>query len=245
MLLSFRCLFFFCVVLLGISACSQPHKQVTEEAVATVHPIATQAAQAVFSQGGNAVDAAVAAALTLGVVDGHNSGIGGGCFIVIHWADGRIEAIDGREMAPALASRDMYLENGVAVPKLSKTGALAIGVPGSLAAYDYLLKEGGNLTLAELLLPAADVAEQGFQISETFASRLERTAPAIRQFPETASLLLDDKGQPHQAGYLLTQPDLAKTYRNLAEEGVAYFYNGDFAQKLEKLDAGKRWHCHR
>ncbi|RXM20435.1 gamma-glutamyltransferase, partial [Citrobacter sp. AAK_AS5] len=86
-------------------------------------------------RGGNAVDAAVAAALTLGVVDGHNSGIGGGCFMLIRRADGSILAIDGREMAPAAASRDMYLRAGKSDPTLSQTGALAAGVPGSLAAY--------------------------------------------------------------------------------------------------------------
>ncbi len=231
--LSLRSLVFLCGCLFVVSACSHNPKPPTEGAVATVHPIATQAAESVFSQGGNAVDAAVAAALMLGVVDGHNSGIGGGCFVVIHWADGRIEAIDGREMAPALATRDMYLREGVVVPALSKTGALAIGIPGSLAAYDYLLKAGGKLSLADLLLPAARVAEQGFAISESYASRLARTAPAIRHFPETATLLLDSHGQPHQSGYLLTQRNLAKTYRNIAEQGVDYFYKGDFAKRVE------------
>ena len=163
-------------------------------AVATVHPLATQAGEAVLAKGGNAVDAAVAAALTLGVVDGHNSGIGGGCFVVVHWADGRIEALDGREMAPAKAHRDMYLRNGVADSELSTTGALAIGVPGSLAVYDYLLKAGGNMTLPELLLPAAELAEQGAPISHSYASRLAHTADKIRQFPDTASILLDATG---------------------------------------------------
>ena len=167
-------------------------------------------------------------------MDGHNSGIGGGCFVVIHWADGRIEAIDGREMAPSLATRDMYLRNGVADPKLSTTGALAIGVPGSLAAYDYLLNQGGKFNLEDLLLPAAQVAEQGFAISESYASRLARTAPAISQFPESAALLLDKSGQPYKSGYLLKQPDLANTYRNIAEQGIDYFYNGAFTKALEQ-----------
>jgi len=232
--ISLRVLFFFCACLLAATACSYHTKAPIQGAVATVHPIATQAAEAVFLQGGNAVDAAVAAALTLGVVDGHNSGIGGGCFVLIHWADGRIEAIDGREMAPALANRDMYLREGAAVPALSKTGALAIGVPGSLAAYDYLLKEGGNFDLTNLLLPAAEVAEQGFNISDSYASRLAATAPAIRQFPESAPLLLNKSGEPHKAGFLLKQPDLANTYRNIAEQGIDYFYKGAFALTLEQ-----------
>src|SRR5947209_5210807 len=92
--------------------------------VATVHPLATDAAMAAFKKGGNAIDAAVAAALTLGVVDGHNSGIGGGCFLLMRLADGTLVAIDGRETAPAAATRDMFVRDGKAVPELSLTGPL-------------------------------------------------------------------------------------------------------------------------
>ena len=203
-------------------------------AVATVHPLATQAGEAVLANGGNAVDAAVAAALTLGIVDGHNSGIGGGCFVVIHWADGRIETIDGRETAPAKAHRDMYLRNGVVDATLSTTGALAIGIPGSLAAYDYLLTSGGNKSLAEILRRAANLAEQGVPISRTYARRLAHTADKIRQFPATAAILLNAEGQPYPEGYSLKQQDLANTYRNIATQGTAYFYEGPFSVALEK-----------
>jgi len=212
---------------------SNPAFSQSHGAVATVHPLATQAGEAVLAQGGNAIDAAVAAALTLGVVDGHNSGIGGGCFVLIRWSDGRIEAIDGREMAPAKAHRDMYLRNGAADSDLSTTGALAIGVPGSLAAYDYLLKAGGNKSLSELLLPAADLADQGSPISHSYARRLAHTADKIRQFPGSAAILLDVSGQPHREGYHLTQKDLANTYRNIAAQGINYFYNGPFSAALE------------
>src|SRR5947208_6338258 len=102
--------------------------------VATVHPLATDAAVETFKNGGNAIDAAVAAALTLGVVDGHNSGIGGGCFMLIRRANGGFFAIDGRETAPAKATRDMFIRNGKADPQFSQLGALAIGTPGALSA---------------------------------------------------------------------------------------------------------------
>lgn len=226
---------------LGLSACDSDHEDTSTEApeaikgaVATVHPLATQAGEAILDQGGNAIDAAVAAALTLGVVDGHNSGIGGGCFIVIRWADGRLEAIDGREMAPAAATHDMYIVNGVADSKLSTTGALAIGVPGSLAAYQYLLDEGGKFSLADALLPAAKLAERGVIISDSFASRLTHTTNEIRQFPETARILLSASDQPLASGELLVQPELAHTYRKLAEQGIGYFYTGPFAQAVER-----------
>src|SRR5437867_5565523 len=121
---------------------------------ATVHPLATDAAIAAMTRGGNAIDGAVAAALTLGVVDGHNSGIGGGCFFLIRLANGSVIAIDGRETAPNGASRDMFVREGSADPKLSQTGALASGVPGALAAYDYAVRRYGKITLKQHLLDA-------------------------------------------------------------------------------------------
>jgi gamma-glutamyltranspeptidase len=130
-------------------------------AVASVHPLATDAGMNALKAGGNAVDAAIATAITLGVVDGHNSGLGGGCFILIRAADGTVTAIDGREKAPALATRDMFLKEGKVDDEASKTGALASGVPGALAAYDLALKQHGKLKLADLLLPAAEIAELG------------------------------------------------------------------------------------
>ena len=112
--------------------------------VASGHPLATEAGLSVLKSGGNAIDAAVAVGLTLGVVDGANSGIGGGCFLLIRLANGRIVAIDGRETAPAAASRDMFLRNGKAETGLSQTGALASGVPGELAAFDYAVRKFGK-----------------------------------------------------------------------------------------------------
>ncbi len=202
-------------------------------AVATVHPLATEAGLNALNNGGNAIDAAVAAALTLGVVDSHNSGIGGGNFAVIHFADGRVQAIDGREMAAMAAHRDMYMRNGEADGSLSKTGALAIGVPGSLAVYDYIVNNGGKLTLKDLLLPAADIAEKGFILSQVSEDRLASTAERLRLFPASAAVLLDGDGQPWKAGHLLIQQDLAATYKKIAQQGVDYFYRGDFAKAVD------------
>src|SRR5262245_35980527 len=129
----FSVLFAIAVLLCRIS--TQASSIGPNGAVATVHPMATDAAIAAIKEGGNAVDAIVAAALTLGVVDGHNSGIGGGCFLLVRTERGSVIAIDGRETAPARATRDMFIRGGKAEPELSLTGALAIGVPGSLAAY--------------------------------------------------------------------------------------------------------------
>src|SRR6266446_4304053 len=136
--------------------------------VATVHPLATGAAIEIMKRGGNAIDAAVAAALTLGVVDGHNSGIGGGCFMLIRLANGSVVALDGRETAPAAATRNLFLRDGKADTDLSQTGALAVGVPGSLAAYDYALTHYGKLPLKTVLLPAAQIAGEGFRITRHY-----------------------------------------------------------------------------
>lgn len=200
-------------------------------AVATVSPYATSAALDAVARGGNAIDAALAAAFTLGVVDGQNSGIGGGCFIVVRFADGRILAIDGREMAPAAAHRDMYLVDGKANPDLSRTGALAIGIPGSVAALHELQRLGGKLKFSDVLLPAATLAEKGFAIAPNMAERLARTAENIARFPASADIFLDKKGKPWPAFSTLKQQDLAKTYRLLAAQGPDYFYKGDFAKQ--------------
>lgn len=200
-------------------------------AVASVHPLATEAGVNALKKGGNAVDAAIATALTLGVVDGHNSGIGGGCFILVWAADGGVTCIDGREMAPAAAHRDMYLIGGKLDDEASKTGALASGVPGALAAYDLALKKQGKLKLADLLLPAAEIAEKGFPIDEVYERKLKGIAAKVAKFPASAAVLLKPDGSPWKKGDVLVQKDLAKTYRAIAEHGIEWFYKGEFAQK--------------
>ena len=205
--------------------------------VATVNPIATDAGVAALDAGGNAVDAAIAAALTLGVVDGFNSGIGGGCFILIRTADGKIIAIDGREMAPQAATRDMYIRNGKADPNLSQIGALASGVPGALAAYERAVREHGKLTFSQLVSPAADVAKNGFVISSKYEEELSKTVQLLSNDPGASSILLkpatDKTGdrQIYRQGDILKQADLARTYRQISKEGIDWFYNGEFAER--------------
>ena len=225
-----------CYVLLAIFAarhcCAVAAEQRAECVVATVQPLATDAGAAAFERGGNAVDAAIAAALTLGVVDNHNSGLGGGCFILLRLADGTLAAIDGRETAPAAATRDMFLRDGQAVAEWSQTGPLASGVPGALAAYELALSKYGKLGLAELLIPAAEIAENGFALDRVYARRLASTAAAIRKFPATAAILLKPNGQPWARGEMLRQVELGRTYREIAEHGVDWFYRGPLARRV-------------
>src|SRR5437667_5969658 len=195
---------------------------------ATVHALATEAGIEAFKKGGNAIDATVAAALTLGVVDGHNSGIGGGCFMLIRLADGTFVAIDGRETAPSAATRDMFVRNGKVVPELSLTGPLAAGVPGALAAYDYALRHCGKLSLKELLLAAAKIAEHGFPINRHYAERLAASAKELKMFEASRAAFLPE-GVAKRAGEILRLPDLAKTYHAIADTGHDWIYRGPFA----------------
>lgn len=201
-------------------------------AVASVHPLATQAGMQAYERGGNAIDAAVATALTLGVVDSQNSGIGGGCFVLIRWAGGSITAIDGREMAPSKAHRDMFIRDGKAQPHLSKTGPLAVGIPGSLKSFEAILQRGGKLPLSSALQAGITHAENGFPIDRSFAKRLHSTAEKLRQFPASAEIFLKESGDAYLEGEVIVQKDLANTYREIAKHGVDYFYGGGFAEAV-------------
>lgn len=201
-------------------------------AVATVQPVATDEAITAMKEGGNAIDAAVAAALTLGVVDGHNSGIGGGCFMLIRLANGEFVALDGRETAPAKATRDMFIRDGKADTSLSQHGPLAAGVPGSLAVYDYAMRKFGKRTLKEHLENAAKIAENGFALDATYAGRLAATAKELKQF---GGAFLKPDGGPYRRGEIMKQPDLAVSYRAIANNGIGWFYGGEFARKAETI----------
>ncbi len=127
----------------------------------------------------------------------------------------------------------MYVRNGKAVPELSQTGALAVGVPGSLAAYDLALRRYGKRPLRELLLAAANLAEGGFLLNQTYSRQLKETAKALKQFPASRAIFLRPNGSPFKAGDLLQQPDLARTYRAIAAQGIDWFYHGPFAAATE------------
>src|SRR3954452_18708490 len=198
----------------------------TKGMVATVHPLATDAGVAALQKGGNAIDAAIAVGLTLGVVDAHNSGLGGGCFILIRRADGKLVAIDGRETAPAKGTRDMYIKDGKPQPELSQTGPLAASTPGALAAYALALKEHGRLKLADLAVPAAELAERGLAVDRPNASALGRVAQTMKKVCGPHVALLKADGSAYGDGEMLKQPELARTYRGIAERGPDYFYRG-------------------
>ena len=207
--------------------------------VAAGQAVATQAGLDAFAAGGNAVDAAIACALTLGVVDGHNSGIGGGCFMTLRLADGRVLALDGRETAPAGARAELFLRDGKPDPRLSRDGALAVGVPGELALLAYAGTNFGRLPLARHLEAASRVASKGFALDRHFASRLAATREGLGEFEPSRDIFLRADGSPWRAGDRLVQRDLATSYQQIAAHGADWFYRGPFA---DRLDAWMRGH---
>ncbi len=202
--------------------------------MASVQPLATQAGLDALKAGGNAIDAAAAVALTLGVVDGHNSGIGGGCFFLARLADGTFIALDGRETAPAKATRDMYLKDGQVVSELSKTGPLASATPGALAVYDEAVRKHGKLPFAKAFTAGIHHADQGFPIDRVYAKKLAGQVTNLALFPSSKAIFLKPDGSPYLEGETIVQKDLAESYRQMAKNGTAWFYQKTFPKTVEK-----------
>ncbi len=202
--------------------------------VSSVSPLATEAGLEILRNGGNAIDSAVGVAMALGVVDGHNSGIGGGCFMVIRLADGSIIGIDGREVAPAGATPEMFFRDGEADTELSQTGALASGVPGALAAYELAAKRYGILPWAEHFGPAIRLAEEGFELDGKYARKLKRAAETLARFPASREQFLKSDGLPYEEGETLRLPDLAASYRAIASDGATWFYEDGFPAMVDE-----------
>ncbi|WP_197528481.1 gamma-glutamyltransferase [Aeoliella mucimassa] len=199
-----------------------------------MNPIATDAATEVFEEGGNAIDAAISAALTLAVVDGHNSGIGGGCLILIRTADGKLVAIDGRERAPGKASADMFMVDGVPNGEASQTGPLAAGVPGALAAYDKARSLHGTKPLSRLLEPGIAAATDGFVIDEHLGEVLRAKEAKLKLFEGTRQVYFKPNGRVVTTGDHFKQPQLAHTMQSVADHGIEWFYKGEYAEQVEK-----------
>lgn len=204
-----------------------------QAAIASAHPLATQAGREIIEQGGNAFDAAVAISAALAVVEPSGSGLGGGGFwLLSRAADGQRLMLDGRETAPSNAHRDMYLDqHGEVVPRLSLDGPLAAGIPGLPAALDKLATEYGSLPLASSLAPAIRYAEQGFFVDEPMQKRLQYRLAALKQSPAASAIFLRN-GELPTLGEKIIQKDLAKTLQAVAAEGRAGFYQGKVAELL-------------
>lgn len=203
----------------------------SQAAVASAHPAATKAGLQIMQQGGNAFDAAVAISAALAVVEPTGSGLGGGGFWLI---DDKVQQrqvmIDGRETAPGLAHRDMYLDdNGEVDRDLSLNGPTAAAIPGEPAALVHIAENYGELPLATLLAPAIKLARDGFAVTPHFRRMLDFRGEHLN--PVARSVLLDNDSKP-ATGYVIRQPALADTLERLAQKGHDGFYRGETAVKL-------------
>ena len=206
----------------------------TGGAAATVDVLATQAAIDTLRRGGNAVDAAVAAAAVLGVTEPFSCGIGGGGFMVIYRAsDGKVTTIDGRESAPAAMRADSFWENGRPLPfNEARYSGLSVGVPGTVETWDEALQRYGTISLADALAPAIRVARDGFVVDQTFFDQTQANVDWFDDIPASAALYLDPDGTPHDVGTVFRNPDLARTYARIAQLGAKGFYRGVVADAL-------------
>lgn len=204
-------------------------------AVASAHPLATNAGLEILASGGNAFDAAVAVAATLAVVEPYHSGLGGGGFWLLHQDKNHKNIfIDGRETAPQAARKDMYLDpDGKVIPGLSLNGGLAAAIPGHPAALVYIAKSFGRLPLTKTLAPAIKLAKEGFFVDKQFRyfSTMSDRLAFLRKYPATAAIFLNND-QPYSIGDRLIQTDLANTLSLIAKKGAQGFYSGEVAKRL-------------
>ncbi len=213
------------VALLFLSSPAQGASYKNNIAV-TAHPLASQAAIDIYKQGGNAIDAAVAAAFALNVVEPHNSGIGGGGFMMIYSAKlKQVIVLDYRETAPAASEKFEYTGNN------SRIGASAAAVPGLARGMEHALTHYGQLKLAQTLQPAIKLARDGFPVSPLLADRLINRANCLGRFKTTKKLLFY-KHHPLKTNTQFKQADLANSLESIATKGADSFYIGALAKKL-------------
>jgi gamma-glutamyltranspeptidase/glutathione hydrolase len=192
--------------------------------VATSAPLATAVGLEILQAGGNAVDAAVAVGFALAVVYPEAGNLGGGGYMVIRLADDRTAAIDYREMAPAAAFRDMYLDSAGAMTTASVTGRAASGVPGAVAGMAEALRRYGTMPLSRVIAPALRLASEGFVVDSALAASLENKRTLIMRF--AGANVFFPGGAPLKRGSRLVLPELAATLSAIAEHGTAGFYQG-------------------
>lgn len=213
-------------------------------AIASAHPLATEAGMKILAAGGNAFDAAVTVSTVLAVVEPYSSGIGGGGLWLLHEAaNERDIMIDGRETAPSTAHSDLYLnDDGEVVPGASMNGPLSAGIPGEPAALVHIANTYGRLPLRQSLAPAIQLAKEGFPVDHIYRQMAGFRLEPLRDSTASSRILLRS-GEIPAEGSLLVQPDLAHTLETIASEGFEGFYSGEIAKKLVDgvMAAGGIW----
>lgn len=200
--------------------------------VVSAEPLATKVGVKVLKEGGNSIDAAVAVGFALAVTYPVAGNIGGGGYMVIRMAYGKTTTIDYREMAPALSARDMFLDSsGNFLHDLAEVGALASGVPGSVAGLLYAHKKFGTLPLEQVIQPAINLAEFGYPLSQSNASKLNSYSPLFSKFPSSAKIFTKSAGK-FSEGDIFIQKDLSKTLKEIKNKGIDGFYKGWVADSI-------------
>jgi gamma-glutamyltranspeptidase/glutathione hydrolase len=199
-------------------------------AVATSQPLATQAGVAMLISGGNAVDAAVAAAAVLTVVEPMMTGLGGDCFAIIFNAEsGEIHALNASGRAPQSATAEAYMRLGL--NSIPETGILSVTVPGLVDGWAQLIAHHGTKDLAEVLSPAIEYAENGFPVSEIVSRDWHDLESKLAQHHSTAKAYLSN-GRPPRPGEILRQPDLSRSLKVISLGGKDEFYHGELAERI-------------
>jgi gamma-glutamyltranspeptidase/glutathione hydrolase len=200
--------------------------------VATDEQLASEAGVEILKRGGNAVDAAVATAFALAVVEPAAGNIGGGGFMMVRLANGKTSFFDYREMAPGKATREMYIKpDGKLDEQASVIGFRSVAVPGTVAGLALALKTHGTMKLADVMQPAIRLAEEGFAVSDKLARDLIEERPGLQQFSMSSHIFLKD-GKLYRPGDALRQPELAATLKRIAKNGPDEFYRGETAHML-------------
>lgn len=201
-------------------------------AVAAAHPLASEAGASLLRRGGNAVDAAVAAAFALNVVEPQSSGIGGGGFALVYTVrDEKVHVLDFREKAPMASRPDMYIVDGKPRQDLANAGPLSVAVPAAVRGYVELVKRFGTKPLAQLTSPAEQLAQRGFPVSVALHRAIEERKECLAADPEAARLYLRNGEAPGPGDHLLV-PDLARTLHSIGLRGPDGFYKGRIAQAM-------------
>ncbi|EAO3143029.1 gamma-glutamyltransferase [Salmonella enterica] len=205
----------------------------TQGMVASVDAMATQVGVDILKQGGNAVDAAVAVGYALAVTHPQAGNLGGGGFMLLRTKDGATTAIDFREMAPAGATRDMFLdEQGNPDSKKSLTSPLASGTPGTVAGLSLALEKYGSLPLNSVVRPAIKLAQEGFIVNDALADDLKTYGSEVIPQHENSKAIFWKDGEPLKKGDKLVQQNLAKSLTMIAENGPDAFYKGEIARQI-------------
>jgi gamma-glutamyltranspeptidase/glutathione hydrolase len=201
--------------------------------VAAEHPLAADAGVKILKAGGNAIDAAAATALAVGVANPSSCGIGGGGFMLIYIAKTRkIYALDYREKAPAGVKQSLYIHDGKPDEDLLRSGPLAVAVPGEIAGLAAALKRFGKLGFAKDAQPAIELARNGFPCGDHLAREIERTAPSLAKDPGLKAVFLHPDGTPRKTGETITEASLAATLQSLGDHPVENFYRGKIAGQI-------------